>query len=74
MGRDPGQLPPVKAKGTELLTKPTHKLTEIHRQAADNPIIKLAYAVRRGAALTYRSKASTTLKCAVEAQISSPRT
>lgn len=49
---DPGQLPPVKAKGTELLSKPTHRLTEIHRQAADSPIIQLAYAVRNGAPLT----------------------
>lgn len=46
---DPGQLPPVKSKPTGLLTEPTHVLRKIHRQAADNPIIRWAHALRRGA-------------------------
>lgn len=49
---DPGQLPPVKSRPTKLLSKPTHLLRTIHRQAADNPIIKWAYSLRRGAPLT----------------------
>lgn len=51
---DPGQLPPVKAKDPHLFVRPTHTLTEIHRQAADNPVIQYAYAVRNGAPLTHR--------------------
>lgn len=51
---DPGQLPPVKAKRSTVLDKPTHILKEIHRQAADNPVIQYAYAVRKGAPLTRR--------------------
>lgn len=44
---DPGQLPPVKdAVALEDLT--CFQLTEIHRQAADSPIIQLAYAARQG--------------------------
>lgn len=48
---DPGQLPPVKSKPNGLFNKPTHVLTEIHRQAADNPIIKWAYELRSGTPL-----------------------
>lgn len=45
---DPGQLPPV--GDTAGLTKgtPDFFLTEIHRQAADNPIIHLATLARQG--------------------------
>lgn len=49
---DPAQLPPVMGGGffTENVT-PDVMLTEIHRQAADNPIIKLATIVREGGRL-----------------------
>lgn len=49
---DPAQLPPVKGAGyfTEG-HKPDVMLTEIHRQAADNPIIAMATKVRQGEAL-----------------------
>ncbi len=43
---DPGQLPPV--KGEPFFSKPDHMLTEIHRQAAESPIIRQAYRVRQG--------------------------
>lgn len=46
---DPGQLPPV--EGAAGFGEPTYELTEIMRQAADNPIIRLAHAVRNGESL-----------------------
>jgi hypothetical protein len=46
---DPGQLPPVKDTAM-LATVPGVDLTEIHRQAADSPIVQLAYRAREGAA------------------------
>lgn len=45
---DPGQLPPVRARKAKILTDPDYVLREIHRQVADSPIIKFAYALRRG--------------------------
>lgn len=51
---DPFQLPPVKGTGyfTENVT-PDVMLTEIHRQAAGNPIIHLSMDIRNGKALDY---------------------
>jgi ATP-dependent exoDNAse (exonuclease V) alpha subunit len=43
---DPGQLPPVKGVGFFTAQEPDIMLTEIHRQARDNPIIALATKVR----------------------------
>ncbi len=48
---DPAQLPPVKGTGYFTDAKPDIMLTEIHRQARDNPIIDLATRVRSGEAL-----------------------
>jgi exodeoxyribonuclease-5 len=45
---DPAQLPPVKGGGFFTDQTPDIMLTEIHRQAADNPIIQLATEVRMG--------------------------
>jgi exodeoxyribonuclease-5 len=49
---DPGQLPPVKGgdAGAGFFTEaePDAMLTEVHRQARDNPIIALAQEVREG--------------------------
>ena len=45
---DPGQLPPVKGQGVFTVRKPDFMLTEIHRQAADSPIIRLATMARQG--------------------------
>ncbi len=48
---DPAQLPPVKGTGYFTDAKPDIMLTEIHRQARDNPIIELATRVRNGEGL-----------------------
>lgn len=45
---DPAQLPPVKGTGYFTEQKPDIMLTEIHRQARDNPIIRLATQIRKG--------------------------
>ncbi len=45
---DPFQLPPVKGAGYFTEAAPDVMLTEIHRQAADNPIIRLSQIVRAG--------------------------
>jgi len=45
---DPGQLPPVSEKPGFTQHTPDFFLTEIHRQAADNPIIWLSAQVRQG--------------------------
>ena len=45
---DPAQLPPVKGGGYFTEGEPDFMLTEIHRQAADNPIIRLSMAIREG--------------------------
>ena len=45
---DPAQLPPVKGGGFFTEGEPDFMLTEIHRQAADNPIIRLSMAIRTG--------------------------
>ena len=44
---DPGQLPPVQDVAV-LDTVPGVQLTEIHRQAAESPILRLAYQARQG--------------------------
>jgi exodeoxyribonuclease-5 len=48
---DPAQLPPVKGSGYFVDGRPDVMLTEIHRQASENPIIRLATDVREGRAL-----------------------
>ena len=48
---DPAQLPPVKGGGFFTEQDPDAMLTEIHRQAEGNPIVKLATDVREGRAL-----------------------
>lgn len=50
---DPGQLPPVSGGGFFTEAEPDYLLTEIHRQARDNPILKLALDVREGKELAY---------------------
>lgn len=45
---DPAQLPPVGGEGFFTKRKPNFMLTEIHRQARDNPIVKVASMVRQG--------------------------
>jgi exodeoxyribonuclease-5 len=48
---DPAQLPPVKGLGFFTDREPDFVLTEIHRQAADNPIIHMSMKVREGRTL-----------------------
>lgn len=43
---DPAQLPPVKGTGYFTNRDPDFMLTEIHRQAADSPVLQLATKVR----------------------------
>ena len=50
---DPAQLPPVKGGGYFTNKTPDVLLTEIHRQALDNPILRWATAVRSGKSLPY---------------------
>lgn len=45
---DPAQLPPIKGTGFFTDAEPDVMLTEIHRQAADNPIIRMSIDVREG--------------------------
>lgn len=45
---DPAQLPPVKGEGFFTARAPDVMLTEVHRQAADNPIIRMSMDVREG--------------------------
>ncbi|HTR14915.1 MAG TPA: FYDLN acid domain-containing protein [Roseiarcus sp.] len=49
---DPFQLPPVKGGGFFTESEPDAMLTEIHRQAADDPIIRLSEIVRAGGTLS----------------------
>ena len=45
---DPGQLPPIKGTGAFTEAKPDVMLTEIHRQAGESAIIRLATMARQG--------------------------
>jgi exodeoxyribonuclease-5 len=50
---DPAQLPPVKGGGFFTEQTPDTMLTEVHRQAADNPIVRLSMQVRAGQRLQF---------------------
>lgn len=56
---DPGQLPPVSGGGFFTEQEPDYLLTDIHRQARDNPIIQLAMQIREGKEITYGDYGST---------------
>lgn len=45
---DPAQLPPVKDEGFFINQAPDVMLTEVHRQALDNPIIRMSMDIREG--------------------------
>ena len=49
---DPAQLPPVKDAGYFTNAKPDVMLTEVHRQARENPIISMAMKIREGGQLS----------------------
>ncbi len=48
---DPAQLPPVKDEGFFINAEPDVMLTEVHRQARDNPIIRMSMDIREGRSL-----------------------
>ncbi len=50
---DPFQLPPVQGAGFFTAQEPDFMLTEIHRQASDNPIIRMSMEIRDGGHLEY---------------------
>lgn len=45
---DPAQLPPVKGEGYFINAAPDVMLTEVHRQASENPIIRMSMDIRQG--------------------------
>ena len=45
---DPGQLPPIRGGGAFTQAKPDVLLTEIHRQAAESAVVRLATLAREG--------------------------
>lgn len=49
---DPAQLPPINGAGFFTDGAPDAMLTEVHRQAADNPIIRLSMLIRTGGRLS----------------------
>lgn len=48
---DPAQLPPVKGEGYFINAQPDVMLTEVHRQAEGNPIIRMSMDIREGRGL-----------------------
>jgi ATP-dependent exoDNAse (exonuclease V) alpha subunit len=48
---DPAQLPPIAGGGFFTEAEPDAMLTEVHRQARDNPIVRLSMDIRAGRAL-----------------------
>ena len=48
---DPAQLPPIAGGGFFTAAEPDVMLTEVHRQAADDPIIRMSMVVREGGQL-----------------------
>ncbi|MTI42266.1 exodeoxyribonuclease-5 [Roseibium hamelinense] len=50
---DPAQLPPVKGGGFFTEAGPDVMLTEVHRQAQDNPIVRMSMTIRDGGRLEY---------------------
>ena len=50
---DPGQLPPISGTGALIETKPDVMMTEVMRQALDNPIIHMATETRNSQVIPY---------------------
>lgn len=65
---DPFQLPPVKSEGYFTNADPDIMLTEIHRQARDNPIIQMSMDIREGRGLDYGAYGASKVirRCDVE--------
>lgn len=61
---DPAQLPPVKDEGYFINAAPDVMLTEVHRQARDNPIIRMSMEIREGNQLQFGTYGdSRVLRC-----------
>lgn len=58
---DPAQLPPVFGEGFFINADPDFMLTEVHRQAQDNPIIRMSMDVREGRGLKVGQYGSSTV-------------
>lgn len=56
---DPAQLPPISGTGFFTSGEPDCMLTEVHRQARDNPIIRLSMQIRMGERLTIGTYGTT---------------
>src|SRR5437667_7690744 len=56
---DPAQLPPIQGGGFFTAAEPDAMLTEVHRQAIDDPIVHLSMAVREGRRLAPGSYGDT---------------
>ena len=52
---DPGQLPPIKGAGAFTNVEPDVMLTEIHRQAGESAVLRLATMARQGETIPYGS-------------------
>src|SRR3954451_2344232 len=67
---DPAQLPPINGEGAFTNREPDVFLREIHRQAADSPIIELATLARQGKPLPigYEKDGVRVLKLTKETQ------
>jgi exodeoxyribonuclease V len=50
---DPAQLPPIQGGGFFTANEPDAMLTEVHRQAQDDPIVRMSMDVREGRPLEY---------------------
>lgn len=62
---DPAQLPPVKDEGFFINAAPDVMLTEVHRQARDNPIIRMSMEIREQGRLSVGDYgASRVIRCA----------
>ena len=60
---DPGQLPPIKGEGAFTNVAPDIMLTEIHRQAAESAIIRLATMAREGQPIGFGSYDAMSPRC-----------
>ncbi len=45
---DPAQLPPIQGGGFFTAAEPDAMLTEVHRQAQDDPIVRMSMDIREG--------------------------
>jgi exodeoxyribonuclease-5 len=53
---DPEQLPPIDGTGFFTNSEPDFMLSEVHRQARDNPIIRMSMDIREGKALHHTTE------------------